>query len=221
MGNWIELTAADGHGFKAWRAAPEGRPRGAILLLQEIFGVNGHIRELVDGFAADGYDTLAPALFDRVERDVELGYASEDVQRGRELRAAVPLEGTLADMTACREALKGSGRIGAIGYCWGGTLAWLCATRLKVACAVGYYGSGTIEFVKEDPACPVTLMLGETDTSFPPENIAAIRKAHPDVTIFTYPAGHGFACDHRGAYHAASTAQARERTLDVFTRYLG
>lgn len=221
MGTWIDLTAADGHGFKAWRGRPEGTPRGAIVLLQEIFGVNSHIRELVEDFAGQGYDTIAPALFDRAERDVELGYTADDVARGRDLRGRTPLEGTMQDMAACRDALKGSGKVGAIGYCWGGTLAWLCATRLDVACAVGYYGSGTIEFVGETPACPVTLMLGETDSSFPPENIAKIRKAHPEVVVFTYPAGHGFACDHRDAYHAASTAQARERTLDIFRRYLG
>ncbi len=221
MGTWIELKAADGHGFKAYRAAPEGKPRGGIVLLQEIFGVNSHIRALVDDFAAQGYDTVAPALFDRVARDIELGYTGDDVKRGRELRAAVPLDGTMADMTACIEALKDAGRIGAIGYCWGGTLAWLAATRLPVACAVGYYGSGTIDFIGETPACPVTLMLGEKDTSFPPENIAAIRKAHPKAVVFTYPAGHGFACDQRDAWHGPSAAQARERTLDVFRRYLG
>ena len=221
MGTWIDLKAADGHGFKAWRAGPATGARGGVLLLQEIFGVNSHIRALVDGFGAAGYDTVAPALFDRVERDVELGYEADDVARGRDLRAAVPLDGTMADMAACQALLKPSGRVGAIGYCWGGTLAWLCATRLGVACAVGYYGSGTIGFVDEKPACPVTMMLGETDTSFPPENIAAIRKAHPEVVVFTYPAGHGFACDQRGAYHAPSAAQAGERTLDVFARYLG
>ena len=141
--------------------------------------------------------------------------------RGRQLRGAIATEDTVRDMMAVREALAGSGRTGAVGYCWGGTLAWLCATRLGLDCAVGYYGSSTIDFLDEQPTCPVTLMLGESDSSFPPENIAAIRKAHPKVTVFTYPAGHGFACDHRAAYHAPSAAQARERTLDVFNRYLG
>ena len=220
MGDWIDLTASDGHKLKAWRARPE-RPRGGVLVLQEIFGVNSHMREVTEDFAAQGFDAIAPALFDRVERDVALGYAAADVARGRELRGAIAAEDTVRDMAAALAALAGSGRSGAVGYCWGGTLAWLCATRLDVACAVGYYGSGTIEVVDEKPACPVTLMLGEKDQSFPPENIAVIRKAHPGVTVFTYPAGHGFACDHRDAWHAPSAAQARERTLDVFTRYLG
>lgn len=221
MGDWIDLTAADGHRLRAWRAIPDDVPRGGLLVLQEIFGVNDHIRELVEDFAAQGYHAIAPALFDRVERDIELGYGADDVARGRELRGAIATDDTVRDMAAAFEAVAGSGRIGAVGYCWGGTLAWLCATRLDVDCAVGYYGSGTIDFIGEEPACPVTLMLGETDQSFPPENIAAIRKAHPEVTVFTYPAGHGFACDHRSAHHEAATRQARERTLDIFARYLG
>jgi len=221
MGHWIDLTASDGHRFKAWRAGPEGTPRGGLLVLQEIFGVNAHIRELVEDFAGQGYDAIAPALFDRAERDIELGYESADIARGRELRGAIATEDTVRDMMAVREALTGSGRTGAVGYCWGGTLAWLCATRLGVDCAVGYYGSSTIDFIDEAPACPVTLMLGEADKTFPSGNIAAIRKAHPEVTVFTYPAGHGFACDQRGAWHAASAHHARERTLAVFNRYLG
>ena len=221
MGQWIELEAADGHRFKAWRATPRGKVRGGLVVLQEIFGANAHMRELVEDFAAQGYDALAPALFDRVARDTELGYEAADVASGRELRGRIATDDTVKDMAACRDALKGAGRIGAVGYCWGGTLAWLCATRLGVDCAVGYYGSSTIDFVAEQPGCPVTLMLGETDTSFPPEAIATIARAHPEVVIFTYPAGHGFSCDHRSAYHEASTKLARERTLEVFGRYLG
>ena len=221
MGQWIELEATDGHRFRAYRATPRDTPRGGLLVLQEIFGVNDHMREVVEDFAAEGFDTIAPALFDRVARDTELGYESADVARGRELRGAIATDDTVTDMAACVGALKGAGKVGAVGYCWGGTLAWLCATRLEVDCAVGYYGSGTIEFVDETPRCPVTLMLGETDTSFPPANIAAIRRAHPDVVVFTYPAGHGFACDHRSAFHEPSARHARERTLDVFRRYLG
>jgi len=221
MGEWIDLKAADGHRFRAWRAKPQGKPKGGVLLMQEIFGVNAHIRELVDGFAADGYETVAPALYDRVEKGVELGYSAEDVAKGRDLRTKIPVDEVVKDMAAARDALKPAGRIGAVGYCWGGTLAWLCATRLGVDCAVGYYGSATIDFVDETPTCPVTLMLGETDTTFPPQSIEAIRARHPEVVVFTYPAGHGFACDHRDAYHEPSARHARERTLDVFKRYLG
>jgi len=221
MGEWIELEAEDGHRFKAYRATPEA-PRGGLVLLQEIFGVNGHIRELVDGFAAEGYDTAAPALFDRIGPDIELGYTSDDVARGRELRAQIDIADVVRDMAATRDVVAGSGKVAAIGYCWGGTLAWLAATRLKVDTAIGYYGSATIDFIDETPACPVTLMLGETDATFPPEAIETIAVRHPQTVIFTYPAGHGFACDHRKeVYHEASTRLAHERTLDILLRYLG
>jgi len=221
MSDWIELTADDGHKFKAYRAAPAGKAKSGIVLLQEIFGVNGHIRSLVDGFAADGYLTVAPALYDRVEPGTELGYADDDIKRGRELRSAIAVDDVVRDIAAAKAAVADAGRIGAVGYCWGGTLAWLAATRLKVDCAVGYYGSMTVDFVDEQPTCPVTMMLGETDTTFPPENIETIRAKHPDVVIFTYPAGHGFACDQRNSWHEPSARLARERTLDVFRRYLG
>jgi carboxymethylenebutenolidase len=221
MADWIELEADDGHKFKAYRAAPDGAAKGGIVLLQEIFGVNSHIRSLVDGFAADGYLTVAPSLYDRIEPGIELGYSEDEITRGRELRSQIPIDDVVRDMAATKQAVDEAGKIGAVGYCWGGTLAWLCATRLGVDCAVGYYGSMTIDFVDEQPACPVTMMLGETDATFPPENIEAIRAKHPDVVIFTYPAGHGFACDQRGSYHEPSARLARERTLDVFRRYLG
>ena len=220
MGDWIELEAEDGHRFKAWRAKPSGAVRGGLVLLQEIYGVNGYIRAQVDAFGAEGYDTVAPALFDRVERDVALDYGPEGTARGRGLRDRIPAADAVRDMAAARDAVAGVARIGAVGYCWGGMLAWLCATRLRFDCAVGYYGSMTIDFVGETPNCPVTLMLGERDATFPPEAIAAIRKAHPRVVVFTYPAGHGFACDRRDDFHEPSARLARERTLDILQRYL-
>ena len=208
MADWINLTADDGHKLAAYRATPDGAPRGAVVLLQEIFGVNSHIRGLVDGFAADGYDTIAPALYDRIEPGIELGYADDDVAQGRDLRGSIAIDDVMRDVAAARDAVKASGRIGAVGYCWGGTLAWLAATRLGVDCAVGYYGSMTIDFVDETPTCPMTMMLGETDATFPPENIEAIRAKHPDAVVFTYPAGHGFACDQRGSWHEPSARLA-------------
>ena len=226
MASFIDLAAADGFKLPAYLAAPAGQPKGAVVVLQEIFGVNSHIRSVADGYAAAGYLAIAPATFHRAQAGVELGYAEPDFGQGVGLKAAVealPAPGVLQDIQAAIDHVRQAtaGKVGIVGYCWGGTLAWLCATRLNVACAVGYYGSGTIDVIDEKPACPVTLMLGEKDQSFPPGNIAAIRKAHQKVTVFTYPAGHGFACDHRDAWHAASAAQARERTLDVLTRYLG
>lgn len=221
MPDWIELTAEDGHKLAAYRAKPEGTARGGVVLLQEIFGVNSHIRGLVDGFATAGYDTIAPALYDRIEPGIELGYTDDDVTRGRELRSAVAIDDVVLDVAAAKLAIAGSGKIGAVGYCWGGTLAWLASTRLGVDCAVGYYGSMTIDFVDETPACPVVMMLGETDTTFPPENIEAVLAKHPDAVVFTYPAGHGFACDQRGSWHEPSARLAGQRTLDVFLRCLG
>jgi len=221
MSNWIELTADDGHKLAAYRATPSGKPRGGLVLLQEIFGVNSHIRSLVDGFANEGYDTVAPALYDRIEPGIELGYSDDELARSRELRAQIPVDDVVRDVAAAKQAVDGAGKVGAVGYCWGGALAWLAATRLGVDCAVGYYGSVMIGFVDEIPACPVTLMLGETDTSFPPENIVTIRAKHPDVVIFTYPAGHGFACDQRGSWHEPSARLAGQRTLEIFRRYLG
>jgi carboxymethylenebutenolidase len=221
MSNWIELTADDGHKLAAYRNGPGGKPRGGIVLLQEIFGVNSHIRALVDGFADEGYETIAPALYDRIEPGIELGYDEADVKRGRELRGAIAVDDVMRDVAAAKQAVEKAGKTGAIGYCWGGTLAWLAATRLSVDCAVGYYGSMTIDFIDETPACPVTMMLGETDASFPPENIEAIRARHPDVVVFTYPAGHGFACDQRGSWHELSARLAGQRSLEIFRRYLG
>lgn len=221
MGSWIDLKAGDCHAFKAYRSAPDGKARGGIVLLQEIFGVNEHIRDLVDTFASQGYDTVAPALFDRIKVGTELGYTERDVARGRELQAELPFDMVMLDVAAARNYVAESGKVSAIGYCWGGTLAWLAATRLDVSCVVGYYGSMTVDFLNEEPRCPVTLMLGETDTTFGPEKIEAIGARHPDVVMFTYPGGHGFACDHRDSWDEASARLAQERTLDVLLRYLG
>ena len=220
MGEWIELKAADGHGFDAWRATPAA-PRGAAVVLQEIFGVNGHIRALVEDFAAQGYDTVAPALYDRIGPGIELGYGDDDVARGRDLRSGLGVDAVMADVAAARDAVAGSGEVGVVGYCWGGTLAWIAASRLDIACAVGYYGSMTIDFIDEAPRSPMTLMLGETDATFPAANVETIAVRHPETAIFTYPAGHGFACDERESWREPSARLARERTLDIFTRYLG
>lgn len=228
MGAFETLTAADGHGFTAYRAVPEAAPRGALVVLQEIFGVNSHMRGVADGFARDGYLCLAPALFDRVKSGVELGYGPDDVAAGRALRAQIPIEGALADIAACIAALRGpgggpgGGRVGVIGYCWGGSLAWLAATRLEVDCAIGYYGGQIAEHRTEKARCPVMLHFGDADSSIPPEDIAAIQTAQPEVSVFRYPgAGHGFNCEQRGSYDAECAAQARSRSLTFLRTYLG
>ena len=221
MASMIELKAADGHKLAAYRAEPQGKPRGAVVVIQEIFGVNKHIKSVADGYAADGYLVIAPAMFDRLQRGYDTGYTPPEIEARRALMQKADWKQTMQDAAAAVEAAKAGGKVGIVGYCWGGTLAWLAATRLSVDCAVGYYGSMTIDFIDETPACPVTMMLGETDASFPPENIEAIRARHPDVVVFTYPAGHGFACDQRGSWHELSARLAGQRTLEIFRRYLG
>src|SRR3546814_912282 len=157
MGDTIQLTAADGHRFDVYQAKPTGKARGALLVIQEIFGVNSHMRGVADGFAKDGYFVLAPALFDRGERGFEVGYTPDDIQKGRDARAKVPWESAVADMQATVAALKPHGKVGSVGYCWGGSLAWLAATRLDgVSGSVGYYGGQIAGFQDEKMKCPVT-----------------------------------------------------------------
>lgn len=218
----IELVAADGHRLSAYRAGPSDARR-ALVVVQEIFGVNRHMRRVCDSFAAAGYAVVCPALFDRVERGVELGYAGPDVARGRDLRAKVPAEGTLADIEAAAAALPAGARRGIVGYCWGGTVAWWGATRSKsFAAAVGWYGGGIAAAKDEQPNCPVQLHFGEVDASIPMSDVEAIRAAQPGVEIFVYQgAGHGFGCEERGSYSPKDAEVAQQRTLDFFTRHLG
>jgi len=222
MGQMIDLTAEDKHRFSGYRAAPGGAPKGGLVVVQEIFGVNHHIQNMCDRFAADGYVALAPALFDRVEPGITLGYSADDIERGRSIRGKVDIVDMVRDVRAAVEALKAEGLpVGVVGYCLGGTLAWLACTRVDgVKAAVGYYGGGIAETASETPRCPVLLHFGETDQGIPPEHWARIRAAHPEVPIRTYPAGHGFSCDERGSYHEASARLARQRTLGFFTALL-
>jgi carboxymethylenebutenolidase len=222
MGETITLTAEDGHKLAAYRAAPKGTPRGGLVVVQEIFGVNSHIKRVVDGFAADGYVALAPAIFDRVERDFAIGYKPEDIERGRAVRGKLPVEDAVKDVRAAVKALAAERlKVGVVGYCFGGTLAWLAATRIGgVACAVGYYGGGIADTATEKPRCPVLLHWGETDQSIPPEHHARVRAAHPDLPMHVYPAGHGFNCDERASYHEPSAKLARQRTLEFLAKHL-
>lgn len=221
MGERIALTAVDGHELGAYRAAPGDAARGRLVVVQEIFGINGHIRAVCDGFAADGYEVIAPALFDRAERGVELDYDKSGTARGRELRGRTGNDNAVRDIAAAVAALGGAAKVGVVGYCWGGALAWLAATRLGVACAVGYYGSQILDYSYEIPHCPVLLHFGTEDASTPADGIQRVRAAHPEVTIHLYPAGHGFNCDQRADYHAESAALARERTLAFFADHAG
>lgn len=218
----FETTAADGHKLGVYRADPAGVPRGAVVIVQEIFGVNSHIRAVCDDFAGQGYVAIAPALFDRVERGVELGYEPDDVTRGRGIREGVTLEQALADVEAAAREVATVGKLGVVGYCWGGTVAWAAATRSRTfAAAVGYYGGGVAGLAGEQPNCPVQLHFGEQDHAIPLADVDRVKAAHPDLPIYIYPAGHGFNCDQRASYHAESARVARERTLAFLREHVG
>lgn len=220
MGKMIDIETTDGHKLTGYLAEPDGEPRGALVVIQEIFGVNSHIRSVADGFAADGYLALAPELFNRVGPKIELGYTPEDVQKGRDIRAKIDHDDAVRDMEAAVNALKGH-RVGVVGYCWGGSLAWNAATRLDgVSAAVGYYGGMIPDMVDEQPKHPVMLHFGETDQSIPMDGVNMVIAAHPDMPVHVYAAGHGFNCDQRGSYDAESARLARERTLAFFNEHL-
>jgi carboxymethylenebutenolidase len=222
MGKSIELTATDGFTLSAYRADPTGAPRGALVVAQEIFGVNSHIRGVCDGYAADGYVAIAPALFDRYERGVDIGYTPPDIARGRELKGRATAGAALLDLAAAQAALAGAGKVGVIGYCWGGYLAWIAAARLPgLACAVAYYGGGMTDAISETPKCPVMAHFGELDKGIPIAGVKALAAAHPTAQVFTYPADHGFNCDQRGSWDAPSAQLARERTLAFLRQNLG
>ncbi len=222
MGTAITLTAADGFILSAYRADPVGTPRGGLVVAQEIFGVNSHIRNVCDGYAADGYRVIAPALFDRYEKGVDIGYTPADIARGRELKTKATTDAALKDVSAAYAALAGSGKIGIVGYCWGGFIAWMSACRLSgFACAVPYYGGGILDAAGESPRCPVLAHFGERDGMIPVDGVRKFAAAQPTVQVHIYAADHGFNCDQRGSYDAAAAALARERTLPFLRKYLG
>ena len=217
-----QLTATDGHRFDAYVAVPAAAPRGALVVVQEIFGVNSHVRSVADGFAADGYLAIAPALFDRVERGVDLGYGEADIQRGFALKTATGNERPLLDIAAAMDRVSRAGRVGAVGYCWGGLLSWLAACSLDgLAASIAYYGGGVPGHSALKPRCPVLAHFGERDSHIPLATVEAFRAAQPGVTIHLYPALHGFNCDQRASHDAASAALARERTLAFLHRHVG
>ncbi len=222
MGKMIELTGSDGHRLAAYRAEPPGEARGGVVVIQEIFGVNSHIKAVSDGFAADGYVAIAPAMFDRVERNVDLGYTPETVAAGRELRAKVATDDAMVDVAAAVAAAAPSGAVGIVGYCWGGFVVWMAAARVDgLSAAVSYYGGGVLENAGERPRWPTMLHFGDRDSISPPDKVEAFAAAHPTHPVHVYPADHGFNCDPRGSYDPPSAKLARERTLDFFRRHVG
>lgn len=219
----MRLTAADGHEFDAYLADPSAKAKSALVVIQEIFGVNSHIRSVADGYANNGFWAIAPALFDRVIRHVELGYGPDDRKRGMNLATQVGLNTALKDVEAaltCAAHKFGAEKVGVVGYCWGGTLAWLAATRLTPGATVGYYGGQIAKYAAEKPRCPVMLHFGKKDQHIPLSEIETIRQHHPTLPIHLYDAGHGFNCDQRESYDAPSAALAQERTLEFLRQNL-
>ncbi|WP_158807094.1 dienelactone hydrolase family protein [Beijerinckia sp. L45] len=221
MGEMLTLTTADGATISAYQATPEGTPKGGIVVIQEIFGVNHHIRGVADRFAAAGYLAIAPAMFDRVEPGVELNYDEAGMGAGIALMQKTNHAAALQDVAAAVAAASKAGPVGVVGFCWGGTLAYAAATTLDtVAAAVGYYGGGIVGIVADKLHCPVELHFGEQDDHIPISDIEKIRQAHPGMAVYTYPAGHGFNCDERGSYDKPSADLAWGRTIEFLGRHI-
>jgi carboxymethylenebutenolidase len=219
MGAFEPMTMSDGAEIAVYRAKPEGRRRGGLVLVQEIFGVTDHIRDLADDYARDGYEVLAPALFDREHPGFEAGYDADGLARGVELaRQLHPFELSLADVQRCVDALSPEGPVFVVGYCYGGSIAWFAASRLTgVAAASGYYGSMIPAAAAEVPKVPVILHFGRHDHGIPMEGVEQVIAAdHPNATVYVYEAGHGFNSDRRKDYHEASSELAKARTLALF-----
>lgn len=221
MGSTIELIASDGHKLSAYVAGPENAAKG-LVVVQEIFGVNNHIRNVADRFAAEGYAVCAPALFDRVQKGIEIGYTPDDIAKGREYRMKLTDQQVMADLEAAAKHLHGK-KLGIVGYCFGGTVAWWGATRTRLFSAAScWYGGGIAGTKDERPNCPVQMHFGETDQSIPMTDVEAIRAAQPKAETYVYAgAGHGFGCDERASYNKAAYELAQQRTLEFFARYLG
>jgi carboxymethylenebutenolidase len=221
MAEWVELTASDGHKFKAWRAEPKDKPKGAIVVVQEIFGVNHHIRDVTERFAKEGYVAIAPALFDRYHRDFDVNYGPDDMAKAMQVVPKIDIVKGMLDTDAARAAVQNAGKVGITGFCFGGVVAWLGATRLKFAAASCYYG-GRIAAVKDEkPHCPVIMHFGSKDAHIPLTMVDEIRKAQPNVPIYVYDADHGFSCDERASFDKAAHELAWTRTMKLFRENVG
>jgi carboxymethylenebutenolidase len=219
MPNTIELTAADDHRLSAYEAKPSAKPRAGIVVIQEIFGVTRHIRAVADQYAAAGFHAIAPALFDRVERGVEVPYT--DSAKGRAYMQALKEADVMLDLKAAADRVRPAGKVGVVGYCWGGTMAYLAGARLDIDAAVAYYGGGIDRHLDEKPRCPVMFHFGEKDTHIPLAAVDKIKAATPQGVFYLYPAEHGFNCTDRSSFEPASAALAFERSLEFLHRYLG
>ncbi len=223
MGQSIELTASDGHAFGAYRADTDGAPKGAIVVIQEIFGVNAHVRSLCDKFAKDGYVAIAPALFDRVEKDLDLGYGQDDFGKGRDTRGALKDDAIIQDVQAAIDEASKSGKVGIVGYCFGGMVSWLAACNCSgLAAASTFYGGGIHAKRTDTPSCPVIFNFGDKDAGIPLSQVAEIKEAQSDIPCFVYDdAGHGFCCDERDSYNPGACERAHARTIALFGEHVG
>jgi len=222
MGEFVTLKAADGFELSAYVARPRGEPVAGLVVVQEIFGVNQHIRSVADGYANDGYLAVAPAIFDRIERGVELGYDGADLQRAMGFVPKLDFEKAEADIAAAMgfAASETGKKVGVIGYCFGGTMAWVAAAKLHPAVAVGYYGGRIVNYLNETLTAPVMLHFGKQDGHIPAEGVAKIHAAYPEVEVYWYDAGHGFNCEARASFEPLSARVARERSLNFLKKHL-
>jgi carboxymethylenebutenolidase len=220
MADWVELTAADGHKLKAWRAAPSGKPKAALVVVQEIFGVNNHIRNVTERFAKEGYLAIAPAMFDRYQRDFETGYGPDGMAEALAIVPKIDPAAALKDIAAAHADVKAVGKVGVVGFCFGGTMAWLSACRLNFDAASCYYGGQIARAMHDKPKCPAIMHFGSKDAHIPLTTVEEIRKAQPNVPVYVYDADHGFSCDERSTFDEAAHTQAWDRTLKFFAENL-
>lgn len=224
MGKMIELKTSDGKTIDAYRAEPSGKPRGAMIVIQEIWGVNRHIRKVADGYAADGYLAIAPSLFDRSERGSAMDeYTPDTMKKGFGLMQQINMDNAMLDVQAAVDVAKEAGKVGIVGYCLGGRVAWMSAAQVKgLSAAVGYYGGGIPSMAALQPKCPVLLHFGALDQHIPVASVEEFKKSHPAVPVHIYEgADHGFNCDERPSYNAAAAKLARERTIEFLRKHIG
>jgi carboxymethylenebutenolidase len=222
LGSMTSLTASDGFKLGAYRADPQGKPKGGLVVVQEIFGVNHHIRHLCDEFAALGYASVAPAIFDRYEPNFESGYSPAEIEVARVYIGKADFGKILADTQAAIDSVQSAGKVAVVGYCLGGSVAFMAACKLNgITCAIGYYGGMIAKNADLKPKVPTMLHFGETDHSIPMTDVEIVKQKRPDVQTFVYPAGHGFSCDERPSFHEPSHKQALERTLGLLKQNVG
>jgi carboxymethylenebutenolidase len=219
MGHKIQMTAADGHVLSAHLAEPAGKPRGGIVVIQEIFGVTRHIRDVAEQYAAAGYLAVAPALFDRVEREVDVPYS--DMQKGVGYVKATSIDLSLLDIQAAADHVRPAGKVGVVGYCWGGQIAFLAASRVSIDAAVAYYGGGISQQLAHIPRVPMMFHFGEKDTHIPLSAVDQIKSAYPRGIYHLYPAEHGFNCTDRASFDPQSAKLAFDRSVEFFRQNIG